>query len=62
MCHYGTERQESMEEYVRNDIKWQTEVQSVLYATHEELIFTAASRPALKVHIICFLVGKLVST
>jgi hypothetical protein len=35
-------------EYVRNDIEWKTEVQGALYATHKGLIFTAASRPALK--------------
>jgi len=43
-------------------LKWQTEVQGVLYAMHEGLIVTAASGPALKVHIVCFLVGKLVTT
>lgn len=37
-----------LEDYVRNDIKWKTEVQGVLYAMHEGLIFTAACRPALK--------------
>jgi hypothetical protein len=37
-----------LEEYVRNDIKWKTEVQGVLYAMHGGLIFTATSRPALK--------------
>jgi hypothetical protein len=37
-----------LKEYVRNDIKWTTEVQGILYVMHEGLIFTAASRPALK--------------
>jgi hypothetical protein len=37
-----------LEDYVRNDVKWKTEVQGVMNAVHEGLIFTAGSRPALK--------------